>query len=126
MSLRRAPDATSGQPWQPADHAAPDTRVDHVVTKVVSYLRAGVPGYAIADVNDDEDGRRRIQIILDSWRPDRDERVAADEDGRVRLQPLGLILGSSRDPVDGFIRLACFDPATGREVGRRGDPAGPA
>ena len=99
------------------EETSPDTRVNDVVTKVDYYHRAGVPWYVIADVSYDEDGRRRIELILYRWRPEGYERIAADEHGRVRLEAVGLLLGLSRDPEDGFIRLACFDPATGQEIG---------
>jgi hypothetical protein len=56
-------------------------------------------------------------LILYRWRPGGYERIAADEQGRVWLEPVGLWLGLSRDPQDGFVRLACFDRETGQEVG---------
>jgi colicin import membrane protein len=102
------------------EETSPDTRVNDVETKVDYYHRAGVPWYVIADVSYDEDGRRRIELILYRWQLEGYERIAADEQGRVRLEPVGLLLGLTRDPVDGFIRLACFDRVTGREVGDYG------
>ena len=67
---------------------SPDTRVNDVGIKVDYYHRAGVPWYVIADVSYDEDGRRRIELILYRWRPEGYERIAADEHGRVWLEPV--------------------------------------
>ncbi len=99
------------------EETSPDTRVNDVETKVDYYHRAQVPWYVIADVSYDENERRQIELILYRWRPEDYERIAADEQGRVWLEPVGLWLGLTRDPEDGFIRLACFDRVTGREVG---------
>jgi hypothetical protein len=35
----------------------------------------------------------------------------------VWLDPVGLWLGQTRDTQGGFMRLACYDPETGAEVG---------
>jgi Uma2 family endonuclease len=99
------------------EETSPDTRVNDVETKVDYYHRAMVPWYVIADVSYDANGRRQIDLILYRWRDDGYERIPADERGRVWLEPVGLWLGLTRDPGDGFVRLACFDPETGQEVG---------
>jgi Uma2 family endonuclease len=96
---------------------SPETRTNDVVTKVDYYHRARVPWYAIADVTIEDEGERRIELILYRRARDGYRRIEPDERGRVCLEPVRLWLGQVRDPQGGFMRLACFDPDTGEEVG---------
>jgi colicin import membrane protein len=96
---------------------SPETRSNDVGIKVDYYRRGRVPWYLIADVTIEEEGERRIELILYRRTGRTYRRVAADDRGRVWLEPLGLWLGQTRDEQGGFMRLACYDPATGEEVG---------
>jgi colicin import membrane protein len=95
---------------------SPETRNNDVGIKVEYYRRGRVPWYLIADVTIEEEGERRIELIL-YRRVGRTYRlVPVNDQGRVWLEPLGLWLGQTRDAEGGFMRLACYD-ATGAEVG---------
>jgi hypothetical protein len=96
---------------------SPDTRSNDVGIKVEYYHRAKVPWYVIADVTIEDEDERRIRLIL--YRNTRAgyRRVEPDEQGRVWLEPVRLWLGQVRDPLGGFMRLACFDPDTNEEIG---------
>jgi colicin import membrane protein len=96
---------------------SPETRDNDVGIKVDYYRRGRVPWYLIADVTIEEEGERRIELILYHRVGQIYHRIPADERGRVWLEPIGLWLGQTRDPQGGFMRLACYDPATGEEVG---------
>ena len=96
---------------------SPDTRSNDVGIKVDYYFRGRVAWYLIADVTIEEEGERRIELIL-YHRVGRTYRlVPVDDRGWVWLEPVGLWLGQTRDAQGGFMRLACYDPATGEEVG---------
>lgn len=96
---------------------SPDTRSNDVGIKLDYYHRARVPWYLIADAVIEEGGERRIELILYRRTRTGYRRVEPDAHGRVWLEPVGLRLGLKRDPQGGFLRLACFDPVTGQEVG---------
>jgi Uma2 family endonuclease len=96
---------------------SPETRSNDVETKVDYYHRGKVPWYVIADVTFEEGNERRIELILYRRTRIGYKRVEADERGRIWLEPVRLWLGQVRDPSGGFMRLACFDPDTGEEVG---------
>jgi hypothetical protein len=96
---------------------SPDTRSNDLEIKVDYYHRAGVPLYVIADVSKGKDGDRRIALIGYERAPRKYKRVKPDKQGRIWLAPVRLWLGLTRDRVGGFVRLACFDPDTGEEVG---------
>jgi colicin import membrane protein len=96
---------------------SPDTRNNDVVIKVDYYHRAGVPLYVIADVTEEKDKERRIELIGYEAGPRRYKRVKPDKRGWIWLPPLRLWLGLSIDRQGGYTRLACFDPDTGQEVG---------
>jgi Uma2 family endonuclease len=100
-----------------AEITSPDTRSNDVGVKVGYYLRARVPWYLIADVATEEGDQRRIELILYRRVGRTYRRVPADERGWVWLEPVNLWLGQTGDARGGFMRLACFDPATGAEVG---------
>ncbi len=100
-----------------AEVTSPETRSNDVGIKVDLYRRARVPSYVIADVTLEEGDQRRIELILYRLVGRRYRREPADERGWVRLEPLNLWLGQTRDAQGGFMRLACYDPATGEEIG---------
>ena len=85
--------------------------------KVDYYHRAGVPLYVIADVTEEKDKDRRIELIGYEAGPRRYKRLKPDKRGWIWLPPLRLWLGLSRDAQGGYTRLACFDPDTGQELG---------
>jgi Uma2 family endonuclease len=89
------------------DAADPRVRVNDVVTKVDHYYRAGVPLYAIID-QEEEGGPR---TLLGYRRGARGfARMRLDEQGRLPLKPVGLMLGL-RDNV-----AVCWDARTGEEI----------
>jgi Uma2 family endonuclease len=95
---------------------SPETRVNDVGPKVGFYHRAKVPWYVIADVDEDEQ-ERQIQFIAYRRRPARYQRIKLKDPHRVWLEPVRLWLGLTRARLGGYIRLACFDPDTGQEIG---------
>ena len=109
--------AEGAQPALVGEVTSPETRSNDIGIKVDYYRRARVPWYLIADVTIEEGDRRRIELILYRLVGRRYRREPADERGRVWLEPLDLWLGQARDARGGFMRLACYDPATGAEVG---------
>jgi Uma2 family endonuclease len=100
-----------------AEITSPETRSNDIEVKVDYYGRGRVPWYVIADVTIEGESERRIELILYRRTGRRYQRVPADALGRVWLEPVGLWLGQTRDERGGFMRLACYDPATGEEVG---------
>ena len=96
---------------------SPKTRVNDVGIKVDYYHRAGVPLYVIADVSVEGDDDRQIELIGYEHTPRRYKRSKPDKRGRIWLAPVCLWLGLTRDRLGGFVRLACFDPDTGEELG---------
>ena len=97
---------------------SPETRTNDVGIKVDYYHRAGVPLYVIADVvEEDDDDERRVELIGYDRTPRRYKRVKPDKRGYIWLAPVRLWLGLTRDRLGGFVRLACFDPDTGQELG---------
>ncbi len=105
------------RPLLVAEVTSPDTRSNDVVTKVGYYHRARVPWHVIADVTIEDEGERRIELILYRRMRDGYRRINADEQDRVWLEPVRLWLGQTRDPQGDFMRLACYDPDHGEEVG---------
>ncbi len=105
------------RPLLVAEITSPDTRSNDLGIKLDYYHRARVPWYLIADVTVEHETERRIELIL--YRRGRTgyKRIPPDQDGRVWLEPIGLFLGQTRDRVGGFMRLACYDPQTGQELG---------
>ena len=60
---------------------------------------------------------RRLELIAYQLKGKTYERVQADQQGRVRLEPLNLLLGVRVDPRTGGDRLVLIDPATDQEIG---------
>ncbi len=95
---------------------SPDTRVNDVVTKVRQYALAGVYRYIIVDARE-RAGTRRLSLTSYRLSPDGYESDPLDGSGRAWLEPAGIWMGVAVDPVTGADRLACYDPATGEEIG---------
>jgi hypothetical protein len=100
-----------------AEVTSPETRSNDLGIKKDYYHRARVPWYVIADVTHEAGDERRIELMLfrrtrRGWQSE-----PADERGRVRLEPVGLWLGVTRDARGGFQRLVCYDRETDQEIG---------
>ena len=95
---------------------SPDTRVNDVVTKVDHYARAGVLQYVVADARERR-GPRHLSLIPYRLGPNGYEPSPLDDAGRVFLEAVGVWMGVGIDRFTGGDRLACFDPATGAEIG---------
>jgi Uma2 family endonuclease len=89
------------------EHVSPSTRSNDVDTKVDHYHRARVPQYVIIDCDEDDSPLRLIDY---RWTPDSYRPQPADEQERVRLVPVNLLLG-----FEGR-RVILYD-ATGHELG---------
>jgi Uma2 family endonuclease len=100
-----------------AEVTSPETRSNDLGIKMDYYHRAKVPWYVIADVTYEAGAERRIELFLYRRTRRGYRREPADERGRIWLEPVGLWLGVTRDARGGFQRLACYDPATGEEIG---------
>lgn len=89
---------------------SPSTRTIDFGPKKELYHRVGFEHYAIVDERMRR-GERTLQIHAFRAGPDGFEPMPLDDQGRVWLEPLDLWLGTSGD------RVACFDGATGAEIG---------
>jgi hypothetical protein len=87
---------------------SPSTRVNDVATKVEHYHRAGVPLYVIVDEEKEGGPLRLIGYRREArgYAP-----VMLDAQGRLPVEPLGLLLAIVGD------RVAIYDDATGEELG---------
>jgi hypothetical protein len=92
------------------------TRKNDLGTKVDYYHRAKVPLYVIADAVG-RGAKRRIKLLGYQYEQKAYKPILPGEDGRIYLEPVRLWLGITRDRHTGFLRLACFDPGTGLELG---------
>lgn len=88
-----------------------NTRFNDLVTKVTHYHKAGVPQYVIVDAQEGEDGERVLRLIDYRYTPERYVEAPPDEQGRVELLGLGLLLGVR----DG--RVVLYDAKSGQEQG---------
>jgi hypothetical protein len=95
---------------------SPETRSNDVGPKVRFYHQARVPLYVIADASERR-GERHLNLIGYRYTRRAYQRVRADAQGRIHLPPLQLALGVTLDRQGGYQRLACYDLATGRELG---------
>ncbi len=96
---------------------SPSTRKGDLVDKPDLYHRAGVPLYVIADATEAGPGRRRLRLWAYAYEPAGYRRIEPDARGRIWLEGLDLWLGVVRDAEMDCDRLACYDGATGEEVG---------
>ncbi len=87
-----------------------NTRYNDIVTKVTHYHKAGVPQYVIVDAKGGEDNRV-LRVIDYRHTPERYVAMPSDEQDRVELVGLGLLLGVR----DG--RVVLYDAKTGEEQG---------
>ena len=79
-----------------------------------------MPYYVIADAREGPDHNprpRRLELVAYRLRGKTYQRVRADKLGRVRLEPMNLLLGVRVDPRTGGDRLVLIDPATDQEIG---------
>jgi Uma2 family endonuclease len=81
---------------------SPATRNVDLDEKVVEYFRAGVPLYVIVDRGVADEGRG-FRLLGYEATPRGYVRMALNDQGQLRLEPLGLWLGLDGD------RAACFD-----------------
>ena len=93
------------------------TRKNDVEIKPDFYHRARVPLYVIADVLEEDEETRRVELIGYRYAPAGYQRIEPDPRGWIWLDPLRLWLGVVQDRRLGCDRLACFDAETGKEIG---------
>lgn len=86
---------------------SPKTRRNDVRRKPPEYHRAGVPLYVIVDQRR-ENGPRELRAYRNT--PDGFVPLPLDPQGRIELEPLGLLVGLREN------RVVCFDAATGEEI----------
>jgi Uma2 family endonuclease len=96
---------------------SPRTRSNDLNEKVDQYAKAGVLYYVIADAEEKEGKRRRLKLLAYRLEGNHYRPVPPDPQGRVMLEPLGLLLGVTVNEQTGGDRLTLFDPKTGREIG---------
>lgn len=87
------------------------TRFNDLVTKVAHYHKAGVPQYVIVDAQEGEGDGRVLRLIDYRYTPERYVEAPPDEQGRVELLGLGLLLGVREG------RVVLYDAKTGEEQG---------
>jgi hypothetical protein len=85
---------------------SPLTRINDLVAKLEHYHRIGIPLYVIID-QEKQDSPRKLRAFR--HQPDRYVEIEADDQGRIEVPLLGLMLGM-RDN-----RVVCYDLHTGRE-----------
>jgi Uma2 family endonuclease len=99
---------SGGRPVLAIELVSTDTRVNDVTHKVREYHQARVPLYVIVD--QEREGAPR-EVIGYRHAPEGYRRIPLDDQGRLLLEPFGLLLGLR----DNWVAL--FDAATGEEVG---------
>jgi colicin import membrane protein len=108
--------AEGAEPALVVEVTSRSTRKNDLGPKVKFYQRAKVPFYLIADATG-LGAKRRITLIGRRYTARGYKEVQPDDQGRIHLEALGLLVGVTRDrPGDGD-RLACYDPVTGAELG---------
>ncbi len=108
--------AEAAEPALVVEVTSHSTRNNDLGPKAKFYQRARVPFYLIADVTgQDED--RRITLIGRQYAARGYKLVKPDAQGRIYLEALRLWVGVVRDRPGGGERLACYEPATGAELG---------
>jgi len=108
--------AEGAEPVLVVEVTSRSTRQNDLGVKVKFYHRAKVPFYLIADATG-LGARRRISLIGYRYTRRGYRRVRPDAQGRIHLEALQLSVGVTRDRPGGAERLACYDPATGQELG---------
>ncbi len=108
--------AEGAQPKLVVEVSSRSTRTHDFGAKFDYYHRAKVPMYVIADTAG-RGGNRRIKLIGYQYEPEAYKPIPVGSDGRIYLEPVRLWLGTTRDRRAGYVRLACFDPDTGDELG---------
>ncbi len=109
--------AEGARPALVIEITSPETRNNDLEIKVDYYHRAGVPQYVIADVTVEDEEQRRVELIEYRHGPRGYRRFKPNKQGRIWLPAVELWLGLTRERRGGYIRVACFDPGTGEEVG---------
>jgi Uma2 family endonuclease len=89
---------------------SPSTRRYDLKNKVEEYFQAGVPVYAIVDGREKK-GVRTVTILGYQRGPAGYEPMELDEQGRLLLKPVGLLLGAEGE------RACLWDARTGEKVG---------
>jgi Uma2 family endonuclease len=108
--------AEGARPALVVEVTSPKTRANDLKEKFEYYFQARVPLYLIANAKG-RGAKRRLELIGYRYARGGYRRIEPDEQGRIYLEPVGLSVGITRDPLGGFDRLACYDPETGRELG---------
>ena len=108
--------AEAAEPALVVEVTSRSTRRNDLGKKVEFYHRAKVPFYLIADVTGQGE-KRRIKLIGRRYAARGYQEVKPDAQGRIDLQALRVSVGVTRDRPGGGERLACYDPATGKELG---------
>ena len=93
------------------------TRGNDVDIKPGFYHRARVPLYVIADVLEEDEDTRHVELVAYRYTPEAYQRIPPDGRGWIWLDAVGLWLGVVKDPQLGCDRLACFDAQNGAEIG---------
>jgi hypothetical protein len=108
--------AEGAKPALVVEVTSPSTRKNDLGVKVDYYHRAKVPLYVIADAVG-LGAKRRLKLIAYRYVRQAYKPIAPGKNGRIYLAPVRLWLGTTHDRRTGFVRLACYDPATGEELG---------
>jgi colicin import membrane protein len=104
------------RPAMVVEVTSPDTRTNDLKPKREFYRRAGVPLYVIVDEVRSGETERRLALSAYRLARGRYLKVQPDARGWIRLDPVGLWLGVTRDPLTGCDRVTCYDDEC-REVG---------
>jgi hypothetical protein len=110
--------AEGAKPVLVVEATSTSTRSNDLEIKPDFYYRAFVPIDVIADVVEEGDETRRVELIGYRCAPAGYERIVPDARGWIWLGPLGSWLGVVQNPhLRGYDRLACFDAETGAQIG---------